>query len=131
MGLSFNSVYRTLLGQGMSYRRIEMLRRWNELKGWAATVADIELMYIDKPIPDVRHLYPEGNIGEAWRYRTMTTLQHKTTGEIIEEPFTILTDHQLSLDEINEAVLDFIKKYPYLEDYDILETHLTEAMKRR
>lgn len=130
MGLSFNSVYRTLVPTGMAYRRIDMLRRWHALEGFAATLNVIETMYIDKPIPKARHLYPEGDIGDSYRYRTETMLQHRETGEETEEPFTILSDEPLSLSEIEKDVQDFILRYPYLDDYVITETHLTEAMIR-
>lgn len=108
-----------------------MLRRWHDLEGFATTLATIEIMYVDKPIPDVRHLYPEGDIGDAFRYRTETKLQHRETGEEVDEPFTILSDHTLGLEEIEADVQDFILRYPYLEHYMITETRLTEATKRR
>lgn len=131
MGLSFSSVYRTLLTAGTAYRRTEMLRRWNDLKGFTATVLDIETMYVDKPIPDVRHLYPEGSIGDAYRYRTMTTLRHYDTEEERKEPFTILSDRRLSLEEIEADVAEFLLRYPDFEIYYVEVTHLTEASKRK
>lgn len=120
-----------MMALGTSYRRVDMLRRWHDLKGFAATLDVIEKMYIDKPIPHVRHLHPEGDIGDFKRYRTETTLQHLETGEEIKEPFTILSDEPLSLEDIYADARDHLPKYPYIEEYVIVDVTLTEATQRR
>ena len=72
----------------------------------------------------------EGDIGAFKRYRTETTLQHLETGEEIKEPFTILSDRPLSLKDIYGDARDHLPKYPYIEEYVIVDVTLTEASQR-
>lgn len=130
MGLSFNSVYRTLVPAGFGYRRTDMLSRWHELEGWVANRAIIEKMYVVKPIPIVRHLTPIGDIGDAYRYRTETTLRDPQTDEERVEAITVLSDQPLAYRDIKRDAEDVLMEYTEFAGWTIVETRLTEATKR-
>lgn len=127
IGVSFSSVYRTIVTAGFGFRRTDMLSRWHELEGFDANRPILEKMYIDKPIPIVRHSAPEGDIGDAYRYRTETILRDPTTGEERTEAITVLSNQPLSFGDIKRDAQDVLMEYTEFQGWQIVETHLTEA----
>lgn len=129
--LPFNRVYQQIVGAGFGYRRTEMLRRWHDLAGFDKTREDIEKLYVDKPIPIVRHLYPEGDIGAAYRYRTMVTLRDPITGEEFEDKLTFLSNKPVDWETLRQKSIDLVMDSERNWEREIVKVELTEASKRR